>query len=287
MLISIKDVLDDKYVGLEGREVKGYKNVSEKVHILDNNGDILLNEEGKPEYETITKKVEVMLKDNFVNIKGEDAFIKSYVKADGTNGYYVAYGRPRKLGDSIIFAQDIDTYKENESLKALALKELESLKENDETIDDEYISNEMAKYEIPVAKAFFSTNVNQSGIRFDTFEDFLNAEKDTNLVYIVKNMYEVYYEHNEDYNDWFVRVMLNNKGHFVDNGSYIMGYMLEDFLANKDEIEAKVENPLNREDIYNVTMSLYGEEMDEDIDDDDIDDDIDDIDDEVTEENIM
>lgn len=229
MLISLKEVLNGNYIGLGGQEVEGFKIVENKV--------VTINDDGDESLETVLEKEVVLVKDNSVNIEGENAFIVKYKHLDNEDNYYVAYPKPRVKDNTIVMGQDITDF-------ILTQKA-------DENGEDEIV--------LPFAKSSFNGNVNNVDITFDTMDDFLSAEKDINSTYIVGNKYEVYFDGNvedsedyceKDYNDWFVHVMYNSNGHYTKDGLFILGYLLQDFMANRGTIEEDVASMYNRVDLY-------------------------------------
>lgn len=258
MNILLNDVLNGLYKELDfNKEIEGYKSKTEKVLLKDENGENILDEEGLCFYTEKIVKEPVMLRDNVVSIiedgmysviyKKEDEdltvnyFNRSnlikYVGDNGEDAYYVSYTIPRVRGNRIISGELIDSY----------------------------ILNKHQNNDAYVCKSNFNSNINQSDVLIDNMNDFISFEgKDENLTYIVGDVYEVYFDGNmdvnskdyneNDYNDWFVRVMRNDTGAYVEDGDIVMGYLLKDFIENKDYIESRVYDVNNRVNIYKKDM---------------------------------
>lgn len=257
MILNLDDLKNGRYMEFTDNKVSGFSYQITSNVVLNGDGEEVKDEEGNVLYDTVKTKVDLEFDDNLMFIQDDGVFEHSYVDSDGNekvtnyvkdaflvrylnngeNAYYVAFNRPRVKNNAIVGGTSVDNY--------IASKNCEDW----DTFN-----------KISVAKSAFNTNVNLSTEEFKNMDDFINAEKDISLTYIVGNKYEVYFDGSDkesldysedDYNDWFVRVMRNEHGAYVKDGDFIMGYLLSDFINNIDSIESDVDDIANRINIYN------------------------------------
>ena len=257
MLLNLNDLTSGRYKELKDNKVSGFSYKITSNPVLNENGEPIRDDEGSVLLDTVKTIEDLEFSDNLMFIQGDGVLEHSYIDSEGNekvtnyvndaflvkylnNGedaYYVAFNRPRVKNNTIIGGTSVDNY-----IASKTCEDWDTFKQ------------------ISVAKSTFNSNVNLSTEEFETMDDFINAEKDINLTYIVGNKYEVFFDGSnedsldyseDDYNDWFVRVMRNEYGAYTKDGDFIMGYLLSDFINNKDSIESDVDNIENRINIYN------------------------------------
>lgn len=257
MLLNLEDLKNNRFMDLADNKVKGFAYKYTSKPVLNENGEELRDSNGEVLMDTVKEVEDLEFSDNIMYIQDDgvlphryvdsegnemvtnyvkDAFLVKYLNGD-SDAYYVAFNRPRVKNNTIIWGTSVENY-----ITSRECEDWDTLKQ------------------ITVAKSTFNSNINLSNEVFATMDEFIAAEKDINLTYIVGDKYEVYFDgsakdsldySDNDYNDWFIRVMRNENGAYVKDGDFIMGYLLSDFMQNRDNIESDVSNVDNRLDVFN------------------------------------